>query len=504
MIKAGLTGYKSLKLYRKASKKSSTLKTSIFIVIFVFSWFPLLMPFVDGGENGRNHSVYNPEWSGSSYFRNYVNTSMGYDVYSTHSSLSTLIRMNKSVCLVIFGPTSMYNPVAEIPFFVDMFRNEDIDFSMLICDDHGSTGSLMIDLFLSSYLSGGSIPLALFPGGILWDNSSYHPDANPMFPIIQVSGSHPTTSGVSEVVLSNASSILLGELLGWTSVGSTSSQYSFIDTNGNGMYDPKDAYPIPIDVSQFISGFENGIPLGGYSQTVFAYTEISAQDKIFLTADASMFNNQLILERQNLRFGENIINWLTGGNNQDFVVVFDESHNIPTGTVEFSSPAMFGFFQGYVNWLSINPFLSWIYPLWAIRTLNGWLPKKDDKKKKKKKEEEKTKKEIEELKFRTSSFFAKKINWYRLNKKYNQALVLLYRRIERKINKMMGNVAPSVENVISRLEIERGKYISGENLDRIRNFLIKIKDVKENKIDVVDEEEFNALFFEMSWLADIV
>ena len=165
---------------------------------------------------------------------------------------------------------------------------------------------------------------------------------------------------------------------------------------------------------------------------------------------------------------------------------------------------MFGFFQGYVNWLSINPFLSWIYPLWAIRTLSGWLPKKDDKKKKKKKEEEITKKELEELKFRTSSFFAKKINWYRMNKKYNQALILLYRRIERKINKMMGEITPTVDNILAKLEQERGKYISKENYERIKNFLTNFKDVKEKNLEIVDEEEFNEIFFEMSWFADII
>jgi len=363
----------------------------------------------------------------------------------------------------------------------------------------------MLEMFLSSSLSGNPIPLALFPKGVLWENETGSYAKNPMFPIIDVSGnSHPTTAGVNKVILSNASCILLGDLFGWTSVGTTSSSYSFIDSNGNGMYDPSDAFDIPIDLSAYMSGFEEGIPLGGYPLVTFAYNELPWGDKIFITSDASMFNNELINIHDNLQFAGNIVDWLTGGDNDNFVVVFDESHNIPFGQVEFSSPAMFGLFQGYVNWLSINPFLSWFYPLWALRTLSKWIPKKEDKKKKKKKEEEEVEKEIEELKFRTSSFFAKKINWYRMNKKYNQALILLFRRVERKINKMMIGISPTVDNIIEKIQEERGKYISKENVTRMRSFLSKMLEIKGNKINIVDEEEFNDIFFQMSWIAEIL
>ena len=266
----------------------------------------------------------------------------------------------------------------------------------------------------------------------------------------------------------------------------------------------KMASVLPGDISAIVPGFEEGIPLGGYPLVTFASQELSWGDRIFVTSDASMFNNELINLYDNLPFAENIIDWLTYGDNDEYVIVFDESHNIPLGKVEFTSPAMFGLFQGYVNWLSINPFLSWFYPLWALRTLSNWIPKKEDKKKKKKKEEEEVEKEIEELKFRTSSFFAKKINWYRVNKKYNQALVLLFRRVERKINKMMIGINPTVDNIIEKIQEERGKYISKENITRMRSFLSKMLEIKGNKIHIVDEEEFNDVFFQMSWIVEII
>ncbi|MHA1727314.1 MAG: hypothetical protein ACTSWY_01120 [Promethearchaeota archaeon] len=508
ILKLALSAYKSIKSFRKETKKSSTLKTTIFILIFIFAWVPVLGHFVDHGINTRNHSIYNPTWSGNSEFKTIIQNE-GYETFGIQSSLSALIRMNRSVCLVIFGPTASYNPLSEVPFFIDMLSNTDLDFSMLICDDHGSTTALMMELFISAPLSGTSVPLALFPNGILWDNESYLDDTNPQFPIIQVDSSHETATDVHQVVLSMASCILMGDLFGWSTVGTSSAQYSFIDKTGpdgvpDGRYDYEyDNFPVPDMVKDFIPSFEHGLPLGGYPQVVFAYKEMSAKNRIFITADASMFNNELINSHDNKQFARNIINWLTGGD-KSIAVVFDESHNIPLGTVEFSSASVFGMFQGYVNWLSTNPFLSWIYPLWAIRTLSRWVPKKGDKKKEKKKEEKESKEEIQELKFRTSSFFAKKINWYRLNKKYNQALILLFRRIERKLNKLIGGVKLTVNNIIAEIKARRGKYINKESINRMQRFLEKMLQVKKNQINIVDEEEFNDMFFEMEWFSNII
>ncbi|MCP4764585.1 MAG: hypothetical protein GY870_22615, partial [archaeon] len=216
------------------------------------------------------------------------------------------------------------------------------------------------------------------------------------------------------------------------------------------------------------------------------------------TTDASMFNNELLDSYDNAQFGKNIINWLTK-QNKSIAVVFDESHNIPYGTREFSSVAMFGFIQGYVNWLSTNPLISWIYPLYALRTVKRWLPKDEDKKKKKKKEEIRSSKERDELQFRTSSFFAQKINWYRINQEYNQALILLNRRVERKVMNLMEGVAPTAVNIIEKISAERGKYLSKVDLERIRNYLEKMEAIKSKQIEVVDILEFNDIFFEMNW-----
>ena len=509
MVKMVFSAIATIKEFRRNSRKGSLgLNNAIIVVIFVFSLFPLIGHIADQGENERDHSIYNFNWSGNSEFREMVNESMGYDVYSIQSSLSALLRMNRSVCLVIMGPTTYYNPLADIPFFLEMFK--DPNFSMLICDDHGSTSSLLLDLNLGSSTSGGEkVPLALFTKGILYDNASYL--RSPDFPIISDFESHETTAGISKVVLSKAGALLGGDLLAisnWKVVGRTSAQYSWVDVDNNGYYTPEnDNFQIPQVVTTLVANLlgvnfgDGGIPLGGYPQVTFAHNEMENGNRLFLTTDASMFNNELMYEFDNKQFGENIINWLTRGND-DIAIVFDESHNEIRGKREFSSAAMFGLIQGYVNWLSTNPFLSWIYPLYALRTISKRLPKNKDKKKKKKKEEKQAEEEMEELKFRTSSFFAKKINWYRINKKYNQALTLLSKRLNRKILARMGGISPTVDNIIEQIQTEKGKYVSAENVNRIKKFLIKLDEIKNNEITIVDEEEFNDMFFEMSWMAE--
>ena len=160
--------------------------------------------------------------------------------------------------------------------------------------------------------------------------------------------------------------------------------------------------------------------------------------RIFLSADARLFNNELIAESayDNLQFGLNIVHWLTYGEpKQSWVVVFDEAHIRPEFSRDMTSPGIFGFITQYIIHLSTNPITAWIYPLLAVYSLRKYLPKKDKKKEKKKAEE--IDREEERERFRTSSFFAEKIEWYREKNRYGKALTLLYRRLERKLNAIL-------------------------------------------------------------------
>jgi hypothetical protein len=479
-------------------------KQSLFIIIFVLSFVPLFSSIVDQGLNNQNFSIHNPYWNGCSNLKTTLED-QDYEVYSVQTDLSATMRMDEKVVLVIMGTNQFYNPIYEMPYFKEFFEANN---SLLICHDHGSTSYLLYEAALSSP---GSIPVTIFPDGVLRDNASY--DKNPTFPIIIDFAEHPTTSGISEVILSRSSCALGGkfiEAFGWTYIGGSSDKYSFIDKNGDGMYKSEDdSFSITGGLLSGLSSLMGGfnipkIPLGGYPQAVFlAYENYhlvnQSRSRIFCSADASLFNNELInSEYDNKQFALNIFNWLTFGNPSDYIICFDEAHIRPEYMPDVSSAGIFGLFLGYIIHLSTNPLTAFIYPLIGIWTLKRYLPReaKEEEKEKEKKEEEKE----EILKFRTSSFFARKINWYKENRKYNQALTLLYRRLERRVNSLLRSRAYTTENIVDAIIEEKGRVnISKINLRRYNRFFDEIILIKNNKKKIKSPEDFQKLFFEMEW-----
>jgi hypothetical protein len=388
-------------------------------------------------------------------------------------------------------------------------------------------------MFIASF---GQTPITFIPKGILRDNLTYWKD--PAFPIIKNFPSSTLTAGVNQVCVSYASGFLGGEFLGalgWDILGSTSAQYSFIDVNNDGMFDQEvDKYTIPDDITQIMQNQENqssglglagalielGIPLGGYPQAVFTVKELAMNaptpngdayysSRAFVATDASWLNNELISipEFDNLQLGLNIMEYLSCGRAaEDVIIVFDEAHiRLESGAMEYTSAQTFGVTQGYVNWLSTNPFLSVVYPFFALLSLRNWIPAEQEKKKLQLRDLEEAERNKALLKFRTSSFFAQKINWYRKNRKYKQALLQLYRRLERTVNRMLGDAADrSVQAVMTAIRQEKGQYISKDNYRRIELFFNTMFDLKSNKNSIKDEAEFEKHFMEMSWVNDLL
>ena len=58
--------------------------------------------------------------------------------------------------------------------------------------------------------------------------------------------------------------------------------------------------------------------------------------------------------------------------------------------------------------------------------------------------------------------FSRKINWYRINKRYKQALILLYCRVERKINRIIHDQPITVSNIVAA--ITRKKAILSQKM----------------------------------------
>ena len=295
------------------------------------------------------------------------------------------------------------------------------------------------------------------------------------------------------------------EAFGWTSVGTTT-EYGFIDKDNNKRYNsPED--DLSLGFLSIIAGslpipFPSSLPLGGYSQSVFLANDMGHQ-RIFVSADASLFNNELIYEPgyDNLQFGLNIIEWLTyaneGRNKDEWIVVFDEAHLRPETSRDLTSAGIFGYIMQYIVHLSTNPITAWIYPLLAFYSLRRYLPKKDKKKEEERIAEEEEKKE-EMAKFRTSSFFAQKIEEYREKMKYGDALKLLYRRLERKLHNQLRAAKITTDNVIN-LVISKNPSTTKLKIKRLSKFMDRIISIKEGKSKVKTEQDFEELFFEMGW-----
>jgi hypothetical protein len=149
--------------------------------------------------------------------------------------------------------------------------------------------------------------------------------------------------------------------------------------------------------------------------------------------------------------------------------------------------------------LSTNPITAWIYPLLAIYSLKKYLPKKDKKEEKKKAQEQEKKEERE--RFRTSSFFAEKIEWYREKNRYGKALTLLYRRLERILNALLRGRKITTQNVLD-LVIAKEPKITKLKIRRITKFMDTIIAIKEGKSKVKNEQDFENLYFEMEWVVN--
>ncbi|NVM17813.1 MAG: hypothetical protein HWN80_08855 [Candidatus Lokiarchaeota archaeon] len=491
---------------RKKVKTGSFYKEALFIVIFLFTLIPLFGPIFDQGVNDQNLSIYNDDWNGATDFKKTIEND-GYDVMSIQSSLSATERLDKSILLILLGPNLFYNPIFEIPYFMDFFRYDNVTNtknSLFICHDHGSTSTLLWEIFIASMLDpqlSGKIPVTIFANGILRDNASY--DTAPDFPIIRSFSPHPTTSGINQVILSEASSVVGGPFIsffGWDLVGS-STDYGYVDRNDDHRYDFDDDYVDLSIIGGALPGVPSKWPLGGYSQGVFMAKD-AGNSRVFVSADASLFNNELIAEPSydNRQFGLNIINWLTYGEpKQDWVVIFDEAHIRPEYTRDMTSAGIFGFITQYIIHLSTNPITAWIYPLLAIYSLKKYLPKKDEKEEKKKAQEQDKKEERE--KFRTSSFFAEKIEWYREKSRYGKALTLLYRRLERKLNALLRGRKITTQNVLD-LVIAKEPKITKLKIRRITKFMDTIISIKEGKSKIKNEQDFENLYYEMEWVVN--
>jgi hypothetical protein len=513
---------------------SSIYQSALLTIVFIFTLIPFFSPIIDQGINDQNFSVYNEEWNGCSTFKETIEL-MGYEVMPIQSSLSATERieqlnnlnlLGKNVLLVMLGPNKFYNPIYEIPFFVDFFKRGN---SLLLCHDHGSTYELLWEIFASNIMDLSAInntPATIFADGYLMDNKSF--DTNPLFPVITKDQFNDNASiftrGVDRVILSKATAAAGGPLIdffGWNVIARTSDVHSFVDKNFDGRYDYKftinnltyynDAIDInfiyeimlqyynskgtamPTEIAEFWNVTDGHLPLGyPFTPAVFLSKD-TGNFRIFVSSDASLWNNQLITHPKydNLQLAMNVINWLTrqdqGNIPPQWVIAIDEAHIRPEDTNDMTSAGIFGLIMRYIIQLSTNPITAWIYPLLAVVLLRKFLPKKG--KEEEKKEIEKQEKKEDKLRFRTSSFFARKINMYHKKSRYRKAILLLYRRLERKLHAQLGDKQITPSNVVELVQA-KDPNVSKNKLQRIAKFIKLISQLKAGKKNIKDKDRF--------------
>ncbi|MFX0140116.1 MAG: hypothetical protein ACFFDN_41125, partial [Candidatus Hodarchaeota archaeon] len=91
-----------------------------------------------------------------------------------------------------------------------------------------------------------------------------------------------------------------------------------------------------------------------------------------------------------------------------------------------------------------------------------------------------------------------KIDEYKDKMKYGDALKLLYRRLERKLNSQLGGEIITSQNVIDMV-IAKDPSVTKLKIRRLGKFMDRILAIKEGKYKVKTEQDFEELFFEMGW-----
>nr|MDO8087549.1 hypothetical protein [Candidatus Sigynarchaeum springense] len=544
-------------------------KKPLFLLIFLVAWTPLIIPLFSMDDSvHKEFSAWNYGDSGTSNFRRAIEDA-GYDTMSSIGSYSLLSRIDEPFVLVIMGPNRLYNFVSDIPFLIKFVRSGG---SLLIAHEQGTTELLFLNMFLASAIDGrGSkpFPLTFFMDGILRDNVSYYNTND--FPVIDSPNiaPHAVTAGVSRLVLNRASGLMLegglGAIFGWNIVATSTNAYSWVDKNDDGLYardvDYFDPYTLGVPMILFeplkLLGFSfpAGLPQGGMAIPVVGVTDLgtSNSSRVVVTADASMFSNQLLdlPGYDNRQFAINCINWLSSGNTS-MKIVFDESHLRPVAIQDTSPSAVYGTVLDYVGFMSSNWLLSPFYPFIALKLLHRWLPKSEEQKlklqEKKRKREERKAKRIQEREKRQrrrlgrfifesaaakegstgvkaarekkpktlaeqrverkmqgilkkSTFFAQKLAWYLEQPDFNSALELLYNRVKRLAGKKLGEHADD-RAIISAI-MEKNPQVEQR---RLESFFRQMRHVTAKKgsgrVRITRAENLEKLYYEIITVAE--
>ena len=444
------------------------------VILFILAWVPV--GILAGGTlvgvqstYSYDFSIYSDDYSGLSQFSNNIESN-GRDVMSIQASMSVASRYNGSAVIAIVGPVRDFSLDSVLVLFTHLMAGGGV----LIADDFGSANASLGLLNLLMYLTLGNNTLLSFIDGVLLDLDSYDPAKEPRLPIIRDfragSDNGALTAGVTELHLNWASAINPFCLLGQAGIAWTTTR-SWCETNiTDTTPDPDTPYELslagslPVIGALDLSTAEN--PNGG---------------KLVAVSDPSIFNNDMWGRFSgNRQFGDNVIEWLSDGDDSQPILFCEQLLEIPWWESEF----FFGLYLGRVLWLSSLPILSALYPLVTTLGIRKYLPDI-------KKPEVKSVSDV--FLRRGQTYFSERMTYYRSEGNYSRVVKMLYRRLRRGLRKTQQWSEYDPKKVWETMRYKDPKLKENEFFRAIA----RIEEISANPSIKIKESEMMELFFIM-------
>ncbi len=457
-------------------------KQAVQILLFVLSWMPVgvlvgTTVFNAQYDYPQDFSVWSEHYNGLSEFRSSTEE-QGYDVKGIQASMSVVSRFHGNAVLVIMGPVKDFSKDSVLTIFTHLSEGG----SVLIADDFGTANSsfYLLNNYLLDFIGGSQLRelgvegFLSYTGGVLLDLDSY--DKSPKLPVIQ---DFETPGGLNQLVRGVKSQG--GLHLNWASalsptclLGSPVAGFAWTTPRAWSETNISDPNPSPDDDE--IAG---RLPVAG-ALDLGALTN-GEGGRLVALSDPSVFDNDMWNRfAGNRQLGRNIIQWLSHGS-ENMPVLFSENLlAVPWNSPEF----LFGEFLSRALWMSTNPWLAPLYPIFTAVGIKKYLPDP-------KKPEVKSVSEVFMRKGET--YFTERMSYYRREGNYARVIKMLYRKLRRDLRKKHMWRTFDTEKLWELMKFKDPK----RNRDDFFETLDRIEEISGNPDQDISENELMRLFFFM-------
>jgi len=280
---------------RRRKWKGTKASKALFVILIIFTTFLIFefvaVFFVPSPDSQMSGYPGEPGWNDLSYFSSWIRNESAYDLTNICFSpiaLDTITKADESVFLII-GLERVYSSmeVAAISRFLDRGG------SIIVADDSDNSNVLHDDSPKDSPLKSSGI---FYGDTLLSLDCEKHPK------LVKADAHLPTEDGSQKYsIIFNEGTALERTQEGESLSIAVSSEYSWLDENGNEDYDPEDENMNEFELIRIVE-FERGTAM--------------------YIADSSIFINDMWTRGENSRFLKDSIKLLIGNNG---TIIMDES-----------------------------------------------------------------------------------------------------------------------------------------------------------------------------------